>query len=397
MTVKPIILIAVLALLLSGTSSAQPTQLKIDRDSNSMRLGITGEPGRDYILEAASDNLGTNNWELVLTATLTNSLFGWFDAASSVMPQRFYRALQLNEPAPPAVAADFRLIDHLGKSRALNYHLSDPNVQSIVLIFTGNGCAKVREMIPAINSLREQFSAQGVLFWMIDSSPSDNRSNIVVEANTQGIDVPILHDPAQVVAREYGATSTLEAFALKKVIETWTTNWVVFYRGALDDRPGPAPVNHTQFYLSSALTAFLSGQPVTISRTRPEGCAIPFNPPQLVVKLLQRLRRHHLADDLSGRRYPKQDEPSDPVQHGTDCSHPFGALAGRLLELDSFGFTALNEIGQFLGIHSAFPGPIIRSRYGHSSADPISPSGPTRNFAARMPRSRTGIKTRRPP
>ena len=289
MTVKPIILIAVLALLLSGTSSAQPTQLKIDRDSNSMRLGITGEPGRDYILEAASDNLGTNNWELVLTATLTNSLFGWFDAASSVMPQRFYRALQLNEPAPPAVAADFRLIDHLGKSRALNYHLSDPNVQSIVLIFTSQAWNMT------FSFYREQFSAQGVLFWMIDSSPSDNRSNIVVEANTQGIDVPILHDPAQVVAREYGATSTLEAFALKKVIETWTTNWVVFYRGALDDRPGPAPVNHTQFYLSSALTAFLSGQPVTISRTRPEGCAIPNN----LLKVAERIEYYERDEEPS--------------------------------------------------------------------------------------------------
>jgi hypothetical protein len=280
--VKPIILVAVLALLLSGTSSAQPTQLKIDRDSNSMRLGITGEPGRDYILEAASENLGTNGWELLLSATLTNSVFGWFDAASSVMPQRFYRALQLNEPAPPAVAADFRLIDHLGKSRALNYHLSNPNVQSIVLIFTGNGCAKVRELIPAIKSLRDQFGARGVLFWMIDASPSDNRSNILAEATTQGIDLPILHDVAQVVAREYGASSTLEAFALKKVVETWTTNWAVFYRGALDDRPGPAPGSNTQFYLSDALTSFLSGQPVTISRTRPEGCAIPFNPPQIV-------------------------------------------------------------------------------------------------------------------
>ena len=280
MTAKHFIPVALLALCSCGAAYAQPTQLSIDRNSNSVRLDIMGEPGRDYVLQAASDNLGSNSWELLLTATLTNAPFGWFDAVASALPRRFYRALKLTDPAPPAAAANFRLIDHLGKSRELNYHLSDPNVQSIVLIFTGNGCAKVLEMIPAIKSLRNQFGSQGVLFWMVDANLSDNRSNIIVEANTQGIDLPILHDPSQVVAREYGAASTLEAFALKKDIETWTTNWVVFYRGALDDRLGPAPVSSTQFYLSNALTACLSGQPVAISRTRPEGCPITFNPPQ---------------------------------------------------------------------------------------------------------------------
>src|SRR5688572_16260521 len=142
MTAKQSIATALLALWYCGTASAQPAQLGIDRSSSSVRLGITGEPGRDYILQAASDKLMSNSWELLLTATLTNATFGWFDAASSVMTQRFYRALQLTDPPPPAVAADFRLIDHLGKSRELNYHLSDPNVRSIVLIFTGNGCPK---------------------------------------------------------------------------------------------------------------------------------------------------------------------------------------------------------------------------------------------------------------
>ena len=282
MKTKQFIPAAFLALWVCGAAYAQPAQLSINRNSSSARLGISGEPGYDYIVEAASDNLSSNSWELVLTTTLPNAPFGWFDAASSVMPHRFYRALQLTDPAPPAEAAGFRLIDHLGKSRALNYHLSDPAVKAVVLIFTGNGCAKVHEMIPAIKALRDQLGGQGVLFWMIDANPSDTRSNIVTEASSLGIDLPVLHDPAQVVAREYGAASTVEVFALKKETETGTTNWVVFYRGAVDDRLGPAPVNETQFYLADALTTFLSGQPVTISRTKPEGCAIPFNQPQAI-------------------------------------------------------------------------------------------------------------------
>src|SRR5439155_18937454 len=109
MTAKQFVSTALLGLWFSGASYAQPTQLSIERNSSSVRLGITGEPGRDYILQAASDNLQSNSWELLLTATLTNAPFRWFDAASTLMPQRFYRALKLTDPARPAAAADFRL------------------------------------------------------------------------------------------------------------------------------------------------------------------------------------------------------------------------------------------------------------------------------------------------
>src|SRR5207248_10961368 len=120
------------------------------------------------------------------------------------------------------------------------------------------------------------------LFWMVDANAADDRSNIVVEANALGIDLPILHDRAQLVASEYGARTTPEAFALEKVSDTWTTNWSVFYRGAIDDRLGPSPTNTTQYYLANALTALLADQPAAIINSTADGCAVPFNPPQIV-------------------------------------------------------------------------------------------------------------------
>src|SRR5205814_8189030 len=101
---------------------------------------------------------------------LTHYPLSGFERASALMPRRSYRAVNLTDPASPVVAPDFRLIDHLGRSRELKYHLADTNVRSIVLIFAGNDCGKVLEMVSAIKSLRDQFGPQGVLFWMVDAN-----------------------------------------------------------------------------------------------------------------------------------------------------------------------------------------------------------------------------------
>jgi len=252
----------------------------IERNSGPARLGVIGEANHDYVLEVSAGDISSNGWQPLITATLTNSPLMWFDSASALMPQRFYRAVKLTDPASPVIAPDFRLLDHLGRSRELKYHLADTNVRSIVLIFTGNGCGKVQEMVSAIKSLRDQFGPQGVLFWMVDANAADNRSNIVAEANARGIDLPILHDRAQLVAREYGARTTPEVFALKKVSDPWTTNWAVFYRGAIDDRIGPSTTGTTQYYLANALAALLVGQPAAITSARADGCPLTFNPPQ---------------------------------------------------------------------------------------------------------------------
>jgi hypothetical protein len=261
------------------TGHAQPTQLSIDRNSGPVRIGIQGEAGGEYVLETAPENFEVDSWETLLTVTLTNNLLNWFDSASAQAPRRFYRAVKLDSQVPPRVAPDFRLIDHQDRTRALYYYFAhDPGIGAVVLIFTGNGCAKVHEMVSAIKSLRDQFASQGVLFWLIDSNSADNRSNIVAEAGAQGIDLPILHDAAQLVAREYGATATPEAFVLKKT----EFGWFVVYQGAIDDRIGGSTNGKTQPYLTDALAASLAEQPVIISRTKAGGCAVDLNPPQIV-------------------------------------------------------------------------------------------------------------------
>ena len=258
--------------LAGSRAAAQSPSLTIDRSAGPARIGIQGEPGAAYTLEN-STNLASGPWDFLLTLPLTNSLQTWFDSASVLAPRRFYRARRL-EALPVEYANDFRLIDHLGRSRSLYYHYDDPNVRAVVLVFTGNGCAKIRDMIPVIKSLTSQFASQGVLFWLVDSNPQDNRSNILAEAVSLGISngPPILHDAAQLVGHTYHASTMPEAVGINM------TDFSVFYRGAMDDRLGSNAVATTQSYLSNALVNFLAGGVVSPTATRPAGCAIPFSP-----------------------------------------------------------------------------------------------------------------------
>ena len=173
-------------------------------------------------LEAASTDLN-GPWEFLSLLNLTDSSQHWFDSASATKPFRIYRAVKWEQPPPLESAANFRLIDQTGVSRELNYPFRDPAVRALVLIFTGNGCAKIEEMIPTIKALKTRFASQGVLFWMIDANTGDTRSNILAEATARGMTWPVLHDRAQLVAREFGIHTTPEVVALSKSAYNWAT------------------------------------------------------------------------------------------------------------------------------------------------------------------------------
>jgi len=267
--------VALLFLVLTcDPASGQSPLLRLDRNAGPARIGLSGNVGSAYMLES-STNLAGGIWDFQLMLPLTNSLQTWFDSASDLSPNRFYRA-RLLDTLPVEFASDFRLIDHLGRSRSMYYHFNDPNVRAIVLIFAGNGCTKLRDMIPAIKSLTNAFTSQKVLFWLVDSTPQANRSNILANAISLGISngPPILHDAAQLVGRAYGSAKTPEAIAVS------TTNLAIFYRGAIDDRTGSNTVSTTQNYLSNSIASYLAGGigAVTPTGTRPAGCDIPYTP-----------------------------------------------------------------------------------------------------------------------
>jgi hypothetical protein len=266
--------VLVLAASLAPPILAQPTQLRLDRDLGPVRVTLNAEPGFDYRLEASPALSPSTEWDFLGTLAVDGSSQSWLDSQSMLQPQRFYRAVKLS-PAPPEPAPDFRLIDHLGRSQRLYYYFGAPNVRAVVLMFTGNGCLKLREMVPAIRALTNRFTSQGVVFWLIDANAGDNRSNILVAATSIGLSngPPILHDAAQLVARAYHASATPEAIAIDNATLS------IFYRGAIDDRISSNALTTTQHYLSNALSSFLASGTVSPRQTQPAGCAIVLNPP----------------------------------------------------------------------------------------------------------------------
>lgn len=271
---KPSICFLFLLLLAPTLALAQPA-LTISQPPGPVRLGVSGVAGQDYLLQGTTN---LTDWDSLLKLTLTNaSPQNWLDASSVLLPRRFYRAVESTDPVE--LATDFRLTDHLGRTHWLLYYQNDPtiqtNVRAITLIFTGNGCQKIKDYIPTIKALTNRFVSRGVLFWLIDSNQQDNRSNILVEATSLGISngPPILHDAAQLVGRAYHARTTPEAVAIN------TADFTIFYRGAIDDRLSALATNTTQMYLSNALVNFLAGQqPVSPGQSVASGCAVTYNP-----------------------------------------------------------------------------------------------------------------------
>lgn len=165
---------------------------------------------------------------------------------------------------------NFALLDHEGKFHELDYYSQMPGVRGVLIFIQGNGCPLVQKRIPELRRLRDEFQSRGVLFAMLNANLQDERSEIADEAKEFEIDIPILVDESQLVARMLGAKRTAEAFLFdskeKKVV----------YRGAIDDRftyqkEKPEASAH---FLKDALEAFLKDEEIKQSVTDAPGCKI---------------------------------------------------------------------------------------------------------------------------
>src|SRR5262245_46558445 len=77
-----------------------------------------------------------------------------------------------------STVSDFALIDHQGAFRHLYYYAKDPKTRAIVLFVQGNGCPFVRKQVPQLKRLRDAYSTNGVIFWMMNANRQDSRGEI---------------------------------------------------------------------------------------------------------------------------------------------------------------------------------------------------------------------------
>lgn len=172
---------------------------------------------------------------------------------------------------------DFALLDQTGKHHKLSWY---GDQKAIVIFVQGNGCPIVRNSVPQLRAIRDQYADQGVQFFMLNPQPQDNRATIVAEATDFSYDFPILIDDTQLIAESLGVDRTSEVFIINPQTQE------VVYRGPVDDRlhyeTQKAEANN--HYLRDALDAHLAGNPLPSNVPEAPGCLITFAAKKLTKK-----------------------------------------------------------------------------------------------------------------
>lgn len=201
-------------------------------------------------------------------ATWTALWMCLFQAASVRAVQSAPReGIGVGSSTTSATIPNFRLLDLEGNSHELHRWRTE---RAVVLFVTSAGCPIVQQSIPTLRSLRKTYADKGVRFVMIDPRVDEDREGLRKEVTDYGVDMPILMDSAQIVARLLDLRRTAEVL----VIETGT--WQVRYRGAVDDRLGYGQQKPlaTKRFLEAALDAVLAGRIVETASSPVKGCVI---------------------------------------------------------------------------------------------------------------------------
>ena len=137
---------------------------------------------------------------------------------------------------------------------------------SAVFLFVNPTCPLSARVVPELNRLFGDFSANGVKFFAVYAETVSETSHAF----------PSLLDPAQTLARQTGATATPEAVVVSE-------KGVVLYRGRIDDRSievGKLRPQPTRADLRVAIEEITDGKPVSVPETKPVGCALFLPRPQ---------------------------------------------------------------------------------------------------------------------
>ena len=162
--------------------------------------------------------------------------------------------------------ANFQLRDFRGKLHELNDFAGS---KLVVVAFWGTECPLAKLYAGRLAELARQHTPEEVAFLAVFSNRQDSLEELSHFARKYGIDFPVLKDVGNVVADQFGAVRTPEAFVLDR-------SRAIRYRGRLDDqydvgiqRPGPS-----RKYLAEALDALLADREVDVPRTDSPGCLI---------------------------------------------------------------------------------------------------------------------------
>lgn len=177
--------------------------------------------------------------------------------------------------ALPGIAAaqrgtDFALLDQHGVFHQLSRYGES---KAVVLFVQGNGDASSRRALPQLQALRERYRDKGVVVLLLNPNPTQTRASVIQELADLGVELPVLLDSAQVVARSLKVESTAEAFILDPKSHD------VLYRGPLDNQIGIANADSAQNipYLENTLVAILARKEIEVISDLPVPVGTPID------------------------------------------------------------------------------------------------------------------------
>jgi peroxiredoxin len=162
--------------------------------------------------------------------------------------------------------ANFTLKDAQGHSLSL---ADFGDKSAVVVVFIGTECPISNSFMLRLSELHKSFSGRGVQFIAINSNQQDSVSSVAKHARVNAIPFPVLKDEGGVVADQFGARRTPEAFVLDPERR-------IRYRGRIDDQFGIGfkRSQPTRRDLALALEEVLAGKTVTVPETTVAGCFI---------------------------------------------------------------------------------------------------------------------------
>ena len=166
-------------------------------------------------------------------------------------------------------APDFELPGIDDKVHHLSSYLRQWSV--VAVVFISNQCPYSCFYIDRLKQIQTQFCKQGFILVAINAMdanqhPAESFQNMKKFALERQLNFPYLWDPAQDVARSFGAQKTPEAFLIDDL-------GVLRYSGQIDDNVQEAEATQIS-YLQNAIAALLAGEEVVPKSTEAIGCPI---------------------------------------------------------------------------------------------------------------------------
>jgi hypothetical protein len=199
---------------------------------------------------------------LLLTAVLTFTIAcATYDAVA---------AAEVGEPAPA-----FELVDSTGQTRSLAEFAG----KTVVLEWTNHECPFVKKHYGSDNMQAQQRDATSddVVWLTVNSSAPGQQGHVDgaaaerIRGNGRAAQTAYLLDPDGIAGRAYGAKTTPHMYVIDP-------DGVLRYAGAIDSIPSPKPTDIARAtqYVPQALAELAAGQPVSVTVTRPYGCAVKY-------------------------------------------------------------------------------------------------------------------------